>query len=66
MKVKCKHRKMWIIANGAVAMAWCYQCGAIRNLKPIPGTTNGLAPKGRWTKPTGPGGENPAMKNWRG
>lgn len=52
----CKHRQYWVIAGGW--WLWCYQCGAIR---PMRRTTPTISePAGGWTRPTGPGGENPA------
>lgn len=53
----CRHRKIWLICGGWAA--WCYQCGAWRQLKHIPGQ-NASAPDGPWYKPTGPNGPNPA------
>ena len=44
-------RSMWLIAGGY--WMWCYQCGAIRLA-----SDHGA----KWEKPTGIGGENPAMK----
>ena len=44
-------RSMWLIAGGC--WMWCYQCGAIRR-------TSDYGAK--WEKPSGIGGENPAMK----
>lgn len=44
-----RHRheaSMWFICGGA--LAWCYQCGAIR-----------FQSHKRWLRPTGPGGMNP-------
>ena len=56
---KCKHRKTWLIAGGFVE--WCYQRGAIRQMKRIEGLANGFTPAEKWIKPTGPNGQNPAM-----
>lgn len=51
-KKRHDHRQStWCIAAGE--MLWCYRCGAIR--------MNRLG--GRWERPTGPNGQNPAMKN---
>ena len=55
-------RSSWLICGGSVE--WCYQCGAWRQLRrtasatcmPIPG------PEGKWHKPSGIGGPNPAIK----
>mgnify|MGYP006935479181 CR=1 FL=1 len=50
-----KHRhdgSIWIIAGGA--LLWCYQCGAFRQ-------NVGGRVAGGWHKPSGIGGENPAM-----
>jgi hypothetical protein len=50
--MKHDHKKStWLIAGGAII--WCYQCGAYR-----------VNREGRykWHKPSGIGGENPAMK----
>jgi hypothetical protein len=50
------HRaSIWIIAGGAIL--WCYQCGAWRI---------NASGGGKWQKPAGVGGENPAMKQgWK-
>lgn len=43
------HRQsLWIIAGGT--HLWCYQCGAFKHVD------------GKWQRPTGLGGPNPAMK----
>jgi hypothetical protein len=44
---------------------WCYACGAIRPMQRVEGISNGFAPAGKWVKPVGKGGENPAMKGIR-
>ena len=55
VKSRCRHRRNWIWAFGddsyvsTPRIAWCYECGAIRE-------------GGRWVKPVGTGGENPAFK----
>lgn len=54
-RLKHDHRKsLWIIAGGN--LLWCYRCGAW--------TVNKKSERGRnlWHRPTGPGGDNPAMK----
>ncbi len=56
---KCKHRKTWLIAGGYTE--WCYQCGAIRQMRQVEGLPNGFAPAEKWIRPTGPNGPNPAM-----
>jgi len=51
-KVK-RHRheqSMWLIAGGH--MMWCYQCGAFRLMRDY---------GKKWQKPSGLGGQNPAM-----
>lgn len=49
---KHDHRSsLWIIAGGYIL--WCYQCGAWR-------MNSGNREK--WHRPTGIGGENPAMR----
>lgn len=53
----CKHRKFWIIGM----WFWCYQCGAVRKAKLVSGNAITFAEK-HWTKPAGPKGENPALK----
>ena len=54
MKKKHDHRQSsWLIAGGYIV--WCYQCGAWR-----PNTPERM----QWNKPTGIGGENPAMKKY--
>jgi len=51
--VKHDHRQsLWLIAGGAIC--WCYQCGAWK--------MNAADTPRRWHKPSGIGGENPAMK----
>lgn len=57
--MSCKHRKAWIIGQGHYL--WCYECGALRKMKPSE-TTNSTYPIGRWTKPTGINGDNPYDK----
>ena len=52
-----RHRTCWIIGD---SLAWCYQCGAIRSLRPI-GPGQLAFSETSWTYPTGPGGENPAV-----
>ena len=50
--MKHDHRKsIWLIAGGHII--WCYRCGAWR-----PNVLGRM----QWHKPTGPNGENPAMK----
>lgn len=52
---KHDHRQsLWIIAGGH--LLWCYQCGAWRLNRDIYGED-----AGKWHKPTGIGGPNPAM-----
>ena len=53
-KKRHDHRQsLWIVCGGLVL--WCYQCGAWRlNMK-----------DGKWYRPVGVGGENPAMKEGR-
>lgn len=47
--MKHDHRRsIWLIAGGHII--WCYRCGAWRMNGP-----------GRWYRPTGPKGKNPAM-----
>lgn len=46
-------RSMWIIGIGDESILWCYQCGAIRK--------NAAGREFKWRKPTGEGGQNPAM-----
>lgn len=55
-----KHRHeqaMWIILGGYAF--WCYQCGAYRCAKVR--KPNISIPVGRWQKPSGIGGKNPAL-----
>lgn len=54
--MRCRHRKMWIIVGGHAA--WCYECGAWRQMRPVDGT-NEVVPISMWVRPTGPGGKNP-------
>lgn len=49
MKRHDHRRSLWIIAGGI--LLWCYRCGAWR--------VN--AEEGKWHRPTGPDGPNPAM-----
>lgn len=52
-------RTSWLICGGNIE--WCYQCGAWRQLQRVaPG--NVLHAAGGWNKPSGIGGENPAVK----
>lgn len=50
MKRHDHRQSTWLIAGGSII--WCYQCGAWR--------MNMAA--GKWHRPTGIGGENPATK----
>lgn len=43
-------RSLWIVAGGD--LLWCYRCGAWRM----------NATKGKWHRPTGPNGVNPAAR----
>jgi hypothetical protein len=58
----CRHRHTWDYSihpygGPSYVVQWCYQCGAIRkNDLTIPREIS------KWTKPVGPGGENPAMR----
>lgn len=54
--MKCRHQKCWFVCGGRIA--WCYQCGAWRQMTLIHGT-NGVAPAGPWCVPSGPCGVNP-------
>lgn len=57
--VRHRHeRSSWLLAGGHIM--WCYQCGAIRDMKKV--LTNGVAfaDGSKWRKPTGIGGKNPA------
>lgn len=56
----CRHRTSWLVASGWIE--WCYRCGAIRVMRVIAGT-NRVEPAGRWQRPSGPNGENPALGN---
>lgn len=62
MKKGARHRherSSWLICGGHIE--WCYQCGAWRQLKQVdPGCFVAIS---KWTKPTGIGGINPAMKD---
>lgn len=55
----CRHNRAWAVCGGY--LLWCYECGAIRRMRRVEGNIFAALDK-RWTKPTGPGGENPAMK----
>lgn len=53
---KHDHRgSLWIIAGGHVL--WCYQCGAWK--------LNRTGEPRTWNKPSGIGGENPAMRQYK-
>lgn len=54
-----RHRKTWLVAGGYCE--WCYECGAIRSMRKVVGTSNEVAPASGWTKPSGIGGVNPAL-----
>jgi hypothetical protein len=50
MGERCKHRRRWLLVSDSVGqLQWCYECGAIRDAGE------------QWIRPTGKGGENPAM-----
>lgn len=59
----CRHRHFWIMSGGH--LLWCYECGAVRNMKVIL-NTNECAPLGCWVKPTGIGGDNPWTDKFNG
>lgn len=60
---RCRHRRSWLVTFGnAGGIEWCYECGAFRPLDALPAPGNGVTPCGKWTRPTGIGGENPALK----
>lgn len=52
MKKHDHRQSLWIIAGGHIL--WCYRCGAWRM---------NSAEKMPWHRPTGPDGENPAMRD---
>lgn len=52
-------RNSWLIAGGWIE--WCYQCGAWRQMQRM--APNGVSPAGKWQKPTGIDGPNPALKD---
>lgn len=59
-KSKPRHRherNSWLICGGHIE--WCYQCGAWRFLKKVDGVMHA---DGKWNRPSGIGGDNPAMK----
>jgi len=60
MKKRCRHYGSWLLCGGI--WEWCYQCGALRELKPVGPNTS--APKSRWVRPVGPKGENPVMREF--
>lgn len=47
---RCRHRRNWLWTLGSNRLQWCYECGSIRD------------DYGKWVRPVGKGGENPAMK----
>lgn len=53
---RCRHSKMWIVCG--CHLAWCYECGAIRQLQPSE-MSNGCYTIGGWVRPVGAGGKNP-------
>lgn len=60
-KKRCRHeRNSWVFAKQDYAIMWCYKCGAIREMARIDGD---LTPFGKWQKPVGPDGTNPAIKD---
>lgn len=59
-KKRCRHeRNSWFYATGVNGICWCYKCGAIREYLRSDGN---LTPIGKWQKPVGQDGENPALK----
>lgn len=55
-------RTSWFIGGIDGGVFWCYQCGAIRQAKSCGGNGIAYADGSKWEKPTGIGGENPALK----
>ena len=55
-------RSSWIICGGHAE--WCYQCGAWRQLQhtALAQVSVIKGKEGRWHRPTGIGGPNPAMR----
>lgn len=51
---RCRHNRHWLYVTPGGRILWCYECGALR-------TQSGDDPFGRWVRPVGKGGENPAL-----
>ena len=56
-------RSSWFIAGGGIE--WCYQCGAWRylNRNADHSRNPNASDVGKWQRPSGIGGENPAMRS---
>lgn len=57
-------RTSWLLIGGSGGWEWCYQCGAHRSLKST--GPNSMMPTGKWVKPTGLDGPNPALSDTPG
>lgn len=51
----CRHRRYWVIGG----FCWCYECGAVRQIRDVAGTNQFEFAWPRWVKPVGKGGDNP-------
>ena len=47
--MRCKHKKSWIIAGGA--LEWCNDCGAFRSLAPVSFKINVCTVISSWCHP---------------
>ena len=56
---KCRHNGTWLVAGGYIE--WCYECGAIRQMRRV--GENAFTNQGQWIRPVGVGGKNPY--DWR-
>lgn len=56
---KCRHNRTWVTGGGT--HEWCYECGALRQMRHV--GANGVTPYSYWVRPVGEGGENPYEKN---
>lgn len=63
-KKSCRHRNSWLIGGGRYE--WCYECGAIRMIKPVhpeDPRCNQMTRASSWALPR-PGQDNPFDK-WK-
>lgn len=53
----CRHKKTWVVFSGNGE--WCYECGALRLMRRVKGTSNMIESASKWVRPVGKGGNNP-------